>query len=135
MNGEMDEFDEKERERRKNDQIAYRNTKSTSNLFLFIGTILEIVISFAIIIIFILISVLLLSRVFDFPENVTTTLFQILLVIDFIGGLACGFVVYKKLGRWVIKKWQLEDKLRDDVLNQFKTRKEYKDDFESKNKR
>ena len=37
MNGEMEEFDEKERERRKNDQIDYRNKQKTSNLFLFFG--------------------------------------------------------------------------------------------------
>ena len=37
MNGEMEEFSEQEKERRKNDQIAYRKKQKTSNTFLFFG--------------------------------------------------------------------------------------------------
>ena len=33
MNGEMDELDEKEREKRKQGQIDYRNKQKFSNLF------------------------------------------------------------------------------------------------------
>ena len=127
MNGEMDEFDEKEKERRKNDQIAYRKKQSASNTFLFFGTICEIIISFAIIVVLFLLSLLLLAKVFKFPDDVNTVVFNILLIVDFVGGLALGFFLYRKLGRWVIRKWNLQEKLRDDVLNQFKTFKEYKE--------
>ena len=81
------------------------------------------------------ISVILLARVFHFPDNVSSVLFNIFLVIDFVGGLAGGFFIYKVIGRWVINKWNLKDKLRDDVLNQFKTTKEFKEDYEKKNQR
>ena len=135
MNGEMDELDEKEREKRKQDQIAYRKKQSTSNLFLFIGTICEIIISLAFVLLLFLISVVLLYRLLNLPENVTSIVFNILLIVDFIGGLVLGFKVYKRIGRWVINKWELKDKLREDVLNQFKTAKEFKEYYEKKKQR
>ena len=135
MNGELEELSEKEKEQRKNDQIAYRKKQSASNLFLFVGTICEIIIALAIIVVFFLLSVLLLSRVFHFSEEATSLLFNIFLAIDFIGGLACGFFVYRALGRWLIRKWNLHEKLREDVLNHFKTRKEYKEYYEKKKQR
>ena len=135
MNGELDELSEKEREKRKEDQIAFRNKQKTSRIFLLIGTICEIIISLAVIIFLFVISVILLARVFHFPDNVSSVLFNIFLVIDFVGGLAGGFFIYKVIGRWVINKWNLKDKLRDDVLNQFKTTKEFKEDYEKKNQR
>ena len=135
MNGEMDELDEKEREKRKQDQIAYRKKQSTSNLFLFIGTICEIIISLAFVLLLFLISVVLLYRLLNLPENVTAIVFNILLIVDFIGGLVLGFKVYKRIGRWVINKWELKDKLREDVLNQFKTAKEFKEYYEKKKQR
>ena len=135
MNGEMDELDEKEREKRKNDQIAYRKKQNTSNLFLFFGTICEIVISLAFVLLLFLISVILLYRILSLPDNVTSIIFNILLIVSFIGGLVLGFKVYKRLGRWVINKWELKDKLREDVLNQFKTAKEFKEYYEKKKQR
>ncbi|MBP5603448.1 MAG: YrzE family protein [Treponema sp.] len=135
MNGEMDELDEKEREKRKQDQIAYRKKQTTSNTFLFLGTICEIIISLAFVLLLFLISVVLLYRILSLPEKVTEIVFNILLIVSFIGGLVLGFKVYKRLGRWVINKWELKDKLREDVLNQFKTAKEFKEYYEKKKQR
>ena len=132
MNGEMEEFDEKERERRKNDQIDYRNKQKTSNLFLFFGTVFEIVISFLFVIIFFIISVLITSII---PESAQHIVYNILLIISFVGGIATGFFVYRTLGRLVIRKMNLKDKLREDVLNQFKTLKEFKIDQQNKKSR
>ncbi len=135
MNGNMDELDEKEKEKRKNDQIAYRKKQSTSNTFLLFGTIFEIVISFLFVLVYFLISAVIVYRLLNVSEETGSIIFNILLIITFIGGLVSGFWVYKRLGRWVINKWNLKEKLRDDVLNQFKTRKEYKEDFENKRTR
>ena len=135
MNGNMDELDEKEKEKRKNDQIAYRKKQTTSNTFLLFGTIFEIVISFLFVLVYFLISAVIVYRLLNVSEETGSIIFNILLIITFIGGLVSGFWVYKRLGRWVINKWNLKEKLRDDVLNQFKTRKEYKEDFENKKTR
>ena len=135
MNGNMDELDEKEREKRKNDQIAYRKKQSTSNLFLFFGTIFEILISLLFILIYFIISAVIVYRILKLSENAITIVFNIFMIITFLGGLVSGFLVYRKLGRWVIRRWKLEDKLREDVLNQFKTRKEFKEYYENKKSR
>ena len=135
MNGNMDELDEKEREKRKNDQIAYRKKQSTSNLFLFFGTIFEILISLLFILIYFIISAVIVYRILNLSENAITIVFNIFMIITFLGGLVSGFFVYRKLGHWVIKRWKLEDKLREDVLNQFKTRKEFKEYYENKKSR
>ena len=132
MNGEMDEFDEKERERRKNDQIDYRNKQKISNLFLFIGTVCEIIISFLFVIIFFILSVLITTII---PESAQSIVYNILLILSFVGGIALGFFVYRALGRLIIEKSNLKTKLREDILNQFKTLKEFKADQEKKKHR
>ena len=132
MNGEMDELDEKERQKRKNDQIEYRNRQKTSNLFLFLGTVFEIVISMAFVLLYFIIAVVITSKL---PESVQQVTYNILMILAFLGGLVSGFFVYRFLGRLVIKKLKLEDKLREDVLNQFKTHKEFKADYEKKKNR
>ena len=132
MNGEMDEFDEKERERRKNDQISYRNKQKISNLFLFIGTVCEIIISFLFVIIFFILSVLITTII---PESAQSIVYNILLILSFVGGIALGFFVYRALGRLIIEKSNLKTKLREDILNQFKTLKEFKADQEKKKHR
>ena len=135
MNGEMDELDEKEREKRKNDQIAYRKRQTTSNTFLFFGTLFEIAISLLFILVYFLLSAVIVYRLLHLSEETGSIVFNVLLILTFIGGLVSGFAVYRKLGRWVINKWNLKDKLREDVLNQFKTRKEFKESFENKKTR
>lgn len=132
MNGEMDELDEKERQKRKNDQIEYRNRQKTSNLFLFLGTVFEIVISMAFVLLYFIIAVVITSKL---PESAQQVTYNILMILAFLGGLVSGFFVYRFLGRLFIKKLKLEDKLREDVLNQFKTHKEYKADYEKKKNR
>ena len=132
MNGEMDELDEKERQKRKNDQIEYRNRQKTSNLFLFLGTVFEIIISMAFVLLYFIIAVVITSKL---PESAQQVTYNILMILAFLGGLVSGFFVYRFLGRLVIKKMKLEDKLREDVLNQFKTHKEFKADYEKKKNR
>ena len=135
MNGEMEEFDEKEKERRKQDQIEYRKKQSTSNTFLFFGTIIEIVITLVIVLGLVLLDAVILLKWMNLPETVKGNVFQFTSVACLIGGIILGFMTYKALGRLVIRKLHLEDKLREDVLNQFKTRKEYKEYYEKKQQR
>ena len=132
MNGEMDELDEKEREKRKNDQIEYRKKQKASNLFLFVGTICEIILCFGFVFLYFILSVIITAQI---PESAQQIFYNIILIIAFIGGIATGFFIYRILGRLVINKMNLKDKLRDDVLNQFKTRAEYKADYEKKKNR
>lgn len=135
MNGEMEEMDEKEKERRKQSQIAYNKKKSTSNLFLFVGTILEIIISLACVMGLVLLVAVIILKWLNLPDTLKGTLFNIFSVVALIGGLFLGFIIYKSIGHWVIKKFQLEDKLKEEVVNQFKTRKEFKEYYNNKQQR
>lgn len=135
MNGEMEEFDAQEQERRKRDQIEFRKKKKTSNIFLFFGTIFEILITLVIVLGLVLLEAVIILKWMNLPDTVKGNVFQFVSVAALIGGIVLGFIVYKALGRLVIKKFHLEDKLREDVLNQFKTRKEYKDSYEKKQQR
>ena len=132
MNGELEEFDEKEKERRKNDQIEYRKKQKASNTFLFFGTLSEIVISLAFVFVYFILSIIITSKV---PESSQQIVYNILMIVSFLGGLVSGFFVYRTLGRLGIKKFKLDEKLREDVLNQFKTRKEFKEYYEKKKQR
>ncbi len=49
-------------------------------------------------------------------ENVAGIIFQVVLVLIFIGGMILGFFVYKKTARWYIKKFNMKDKLNEEVL-------------------
>jgi hypothetical protein len=135
MNGEMEEFDEKEKERRKQSQIEYNKKKSASNIFLFFGTIIEIILSLACVMGLVLLVAVITLKWLNLPDTTKGTIFNILSVVALIGGLFLGFIIYKSIGRWVIRKWKLEDKLKDEVLNQFKTRKEFKEYYEKKQQR
>ncbi len=135
MNGEMEEFDAQEQERRKRDQIEFRKKKNTSNIFLFFGTIFEILITLVIVLGLVLLEAVIILKWMNLPDTVKGNVFQFVSVAALIGGIVLGFMVYKALGRLVIKKFHLEDKLREDVLNQFKTRKEYKEYYEKKQQR
>ena len=51
------------------------------------------------------------------PESPTIQIiFQISTIVIFIGSLVLGFLLYKKLIRWVIVKFNLKEKLMDDVI-------------------
>lgn len=134
MNGEMDEFDEKEKERRKQEQIAYRTRKNTTNLFLIVGTIVEVIITFTIVMALVLLTVLIIQKI-NLDDTVKANIFQFAAIADLIVGIILGLNIYKALGRWVIKKWNLQDKLREDTLIHFKTRKEYKEYYEKQQHR
>ncbi len=134
MNGEMEEFDEKEKERRRKEQIEFRNRKNTTNLFLVLGTIIEIIITFTIVMVLVLLTVLIIQKI-NLDDTVKGNIFQFVAIADLIGGIILGLNIYKAIGRWVIKKWKLQDKLREDTLIHFKTRKEYKEYYEKQQHR
>lgn len=128
MNNEMEEFDEKEKARRRNDQIEYRNKKRASNGFLFWFTIFEIIETFVIVIIFTILS-LLITNYLPVADNVKSIVFQILTIASLVGGIVLGIYIYRIVGRWYIKKFNLKEKLSDDVYRQFKTKEEYTDEM------
>ena len=71
----------------------------------------------------------------NLPDSTKGSLFQFMSVAALIGGIILGLMAYKALGGWVIKTWHLEEKLKEEVLIHFKSRKEYKEYYEKKQQR
>ncbi len=117
----MDMTDEEKAERleRQKKELELRAKKRNSRLFLFIGSIFEIVETFVVITLLIVFFSFLVLRVFKLPEAATTTIMQFSTVVSFIGGLFLGFMIYKNCANFVIEKFNLTDKLSDEILGHY----------------
>ena len=118
----FEELDEKVKEQRKKDAVEYRNKKRFSNLFLFCGSLFEIVETlFIIIFLFITVSFF-MFRVFGATGDIGQTVFSIMTIVVFFGGLFLGFFIYKRVMGWVIEKFKFEDKLSKEILDHYRKR-------------
>ncbi|MBO4858614.1 MAG: hypothetical protein J5527_08870 [Treponema sp.] len=113
------EYDKAEQEKRKQSQIEYRNKKRYSSVFIFVASIFEIVETFLLIFLGIIIISFFMFRVFHLSPESYSTLFSILLIVNLVGGLILGFKIYKKAIVWFIKKRHLEDKLSEEIVNHY----------------
>ena len=116
----MSDLDEKVKEQRKKDAVDYRTKKKNSNLFLFCGSIFEVVETILIIMVLFIVFSFLMFRVFNATGDIGQKIFSIMTIVIFVGGLVLGFIVYKKVLGWVIEKFNLEDKLSKEVLDHYK---------------
>ena len=118
----MSDLDEKVKEQRKKDAVDYRTKKKNSNLFLFCGSIFEVVETILIIMVLFIVFSFLMFRVFNATGDIGQKIFSIMTIVIFVGGLVLGFIVYKKVLGWVIEKFNLEDKLSKEVLDHYNKR-------------
>lgn len=127
----MVDYDEESKAKRKKEQIEFRNKKRTSNLFMFFATIFEIIETLLLIILLYVGLVVLISKLFAPDSQVAGTIFQIGTIVIFIGGMILGFIIYKKVVVFAIKKMKLEDKLSEEVLSHYirKTDDEIKEEL------
>jgi len=109
------ELDKEDQKRKKAQQIEWRTRKKNSSLFMFISSIFEIIVSLIVIVALFCISALIVFRVFNATGKVGQIVFEILTIASFIGGMIVGFVFYKIGARWAIKKFNLEDKMLEEV--------------------
>lgn len=84
--------------------------KQNTLLFVFIGTIVNILITL------IVIAIILFVAITFFP-----TALQYIIPFTFIFAVLIGMFIYKRLVFWVVEKFQLEDKIEP----LFKKRKKY----------
>ncbi|MCH5292923.1 MAG: hypothetical protein J1E07_04225 [Treponema sp.] len=115
----MQDLDEESREIRKKQQIEYRNRRKVSTIFMFVATLFEILETLLLMLALFALDALIMLRLFN-PENQSVQIaFQVSIVVIFIGGLVGGFLIYKNIVRWVIKKFSLEKVLLDDVVRHY----------------
>ena len=115
----MDNLNEEEKARHKQQQVAYRNKKRFSSIFLFIATIFEIIETFIIILLLIIGSIAITTRFVDVNSALFSNILGIIIIVFSLGGLVIGFIIYKKAMGWAINKFNLKDKLLDDVTSHY----------------
>lgn len=115
----MDNLDEEEKTRHKQQQVEYRNKKRFSSIFLFIATIFEIIETFIIILLLIIGSVAITAKFVDVNSALFSNILGIIIIVFSLGGLIIGFIIYKKAMGWAINKFNLKDKLLDDVTSHY----------------
>lgn len=115
----MDNLDEEEKARHKQEKIEYRNKKRFSSIFLFIATVFEIIETFLIILLLIIGSVAITTRFVDVNSALFSNILGIIIIVFSLGGLIIGFIIYKKAMGWVINKFNLQDKLLEDVTSHY----------------
>ena len=93
----MDNLDDEEKARHKQQQIEYRNKKRFSSIFLFIATIFEIIETFLIILLLIIGSVAVTTRFVDVNSALFSNILGIIIIVFSLGGLVIGFIIYKKV--------------------------------------
>jgi hypothetical protein len=120
----MDMTDEEkaERELRQKKELELRVKKRNSRLFLFFGSIFEIAETLAVIFLLFLLFSFLIFRVFNLPEQAARTIFQFCTIVSFLGGLFLGFIIYKAVANLVIEKFNLSDKLSNEILGHYSKR-------------
>ena len=127
---EYKEHDEAELARRKKDQIEWRKIKKNTDLFTIVMTLIEILVTLAVILVLFLLTAKITFSVGDPNLESTQRVFLILMLVVFFGGLFIGFILFKLIARWAIKHFELETKLTDEVLDHYT--KKAKDDQEAK---
>ena len=115
----MDKLNDEEKARHKQQQVEYRNKKRFSSIFLFIATIFEIIETFIIILLLIIGSIAITTRFVDVNSALFSNILGIIIIVFSLGGLVIGFIIYKKAMGWAINKFNLKDKLLDDVTSHY----------------
>ena len=119
---DMNDTEKEERLQRQKVELERRKKTRNSRLFLFFGSIFEIVETLGVILLLFVFFSFLILRVFKLPESAAQTIFQFSTIVSFIGGLFLGFIIYKRVARFVIEKFNLTDKLTNEVLGHYAKR-------------
>ncbi|NLC92436.1 MAG: hypothetical protein GX677_03075 [Treponema sp.] len=125
-----EEIDEKVREQRKKDAIEYQNKKRNSYIFMLCASLFEIVETVLLIVVLFVVFMFFMIKVFHIQGDAATILFQVMTVVIFIGGMILGFIIYRKVVQWAIEKFNIAEKINDNVLVHYK--KQPKEDKEAK---
>jgi energy-coupling factor transporter transmembrane protein EcfT len=92
------------------------NKKSNTVLFTIVSTIVNILMTLLIIIALCLIAVVILNKIFKITNG---AVYQVVLMICFLGGMVLSMFLFVKLTGWVIKKFHMESKLDAHLLGRY----------------
>ena len=121
---DYDNLDEETIAQRKKDQIEFRNKKKFSTFFTILSSLFEIIETIIIMFAMFLLTAFIMFKVCGMTGDEGQKIYSIMLVVIFFAGLVIGFIIYKKLVRLVIKKFNLKGKLLEEILTHYFTDQE-----------
>ena len=119
---DMSQLDEEEKKARIQAELELRDKKRNSRIFLLLGSIFEILVSIAIFFGLFIFFLFLFIKVFKLQDDVAQTLFGISTIVSLVGGLFLGFRLYKFCANLIIEKFNMHDKLTNEVLYHYSKR-------------
>ena len=122
------ELTDEEYEKRKAESIANRNKKRYSDIFVLCASLFLIAETMVILLALMLPLFILFSYLIPRFGGTTGVLmiFEVVKMVGFVGGLILGFMIFRKVINWFIRKNHLEDKLTENVKSHYlkKTKEE-----------
>ncbi|MCK9169671.1 MAG: hypothetical protein M0P01_04590 [Treponema sp.] len=97
--------------------------KRRSTIFMIVASVIEIAVTLIIMVGLYIFAAWLIYKVLKSTSPVP---FQIAYPLIFILGMVLGFIVYKRIMRFGIDKFNLKDTLQPDIIDHYLTRKEWK---------
>lgn len=104
--------------------IKKTELKHRSTIFMIVASVVEIIVTLVIMVGLYILAAWLIYKVF---KSASPLPFQIAYPLIFILGMILGFIVYKRIMRFGIDKFNLRDKLQPDIVDHYLTRKEWKE--------
>jgi hypothetical protein len=104
--------------------VKRADMKRRSTIFMIVASVVEIIVTLVIMICLYIVAAWLIYKVF---KSTSAIPFQIAYPLIFILGMVFGFMVYKKIMRFGIDKFNLRGKLQADIIDHYLTRKEWKE--------
>ena len=123
------DYDEAEAARRKKDVVEFRTKKRNSTLFTVCASIFEVIVSLILFFGLFILAAYVITRTMGEEAGGPYVFYSAIAIL--IISIIAGFKIYKAVFRFIIKKYDLEDKLLDNVLYHYKTRKEIKAEMDS----
>ncbi|HAH60879.1 MAG TPA: hypothetical protein DCL73_02130 [Treponema sp.] len=117
-------FEDAEEKAKRAAFIKKTEMKHRSTIFMIVASVVEIIVTLVIMVGLYILAAWLIYKVF---KSASPLPFQIAYPLIFILGMILGFIVYKRIMRFGIDKFNLRDKLRPDIADHYLTRKEWKD--------
>ena len=120
---DMPDWEEEEKARRKKEIVEYRTKKTRSTIFMLCASVFEIAETLILMLGLFLLMSFILFRLCDESQQAVQIAFQILSIVVFIGNKKIKKNNNKLNIKAIINKFNLKDKLTDDVVFHFKKKK------------
>ena len=104
---EMTPYEKEEKERQKQAKIEYTKKKKFSAIFMTLACVFEIIETLIVMLLLLVGVAFLFTKVIHVEGKIYDTIMTICMIVVFFGGLVLGFIIYKKLVTFVIKKFKL----------------------------